>query len=328
MCLLRDGHFFIMENIMENNRDQFLWVERYRPRKLDDCILPDDQLKTFREFVATGEIPNMLLCGSAGVGKTTIARAICEELGCDYIIINGSEESGIDVLRTKIREFASSVSFGGKTKVVILDEADYLNPNSTQPALRAFIEEFANNCRFIFTCNFKNRIIAPLHSRTAVIEFKLTKADRPKMAGRFMKRLSDILATENVSFDEKVVAEVLKKHFPDYRRVLNELQRYSVSGTIDEGILVNIQEVNMKELVASLKSKDFKKMRNWVVDNIDNDPNLIFRKIYDTIVDDVKYPSQLVLLLADYQYKAAFAANPEINLVACLAEIMAGMEWK
>jgi DNA polymerase III delta prime subunit len=317
-----------MENIMENNRDQFLWVERYRPRKLDDCILPDDQLKTFREFVATGEIPNMLLCGSAGVGKTTIARAICEELGCDYIIINGSEESGIDVLRTKIREFASSVSFGGKTKVVILDEADYLNPNSTQPALRAFIEEFANNCRFIFTCNFKNRIIAPLHSRTAVIEFKLTKADRPKMAGRFMKRLSDILATENVTFDEKVVAEVLKKHFPDYRRVLNELQRYSVSGTIDEGILVNIQEVNMKELVASLKSKDFKKMRNWVVDNIDNDPNLIFRKIYDTILDDVKYPSQLVLLLADYQYKAAFAANPEINLVACLAEIMAGMEWK
>jgi DNA polymerase III delta prime subunit len=317
-----------MENIMENNRDQFLWVERYRPRKLDDCILPDDQLKTFREFVATGEIPNMLLCGSAGVGKTTIARAICEELGCDYIIINGSEESGIDVLRTKIREFASSVSFGGKTKVVILDEADYLNPNSTQPALRAFIEEFANNCRFIFTCNFKNRIIAPLHSRTAVIEFKLTKADRPKMAGRFMKRLSDILATENVTFDEKVVAEVLKKHFPDYRRVLNELQRYSVSGTIDEGILVNVQEVNMKELVASLKSKDFKKMRNWVVDNIDNDPNLIFRKIYDTILDDVKYPSQLVLLLADYQYKAAFAANPEINLVACLAEIMAGMEWK
>ena len=313
---------------MNASKEQFLWVEKYRPRKLDDCILPDDQLKTFREFVATGEIPNMLLCGSAGVGKTTIARAICEELGCDYIIINGSEESGIDVLRTKIREFASSVSFGGKTKVVILDEADYLNPNSTQPELRAFIEEFANNCRFIFTCNFKNRIIAPLHSRTAVIEFKLTKADRPKMAGRFMKRLSDILATENVTFDEKVVAEVLKKHFPDYRRVLNELQRYSVSGTIDEGILVNVQEVNMKELVTSLKSKDFKKMRNWVVDNIDNDPNLIFRKIYDTILDEVKYPSQLVLLLADYQYKAAFAANPEINLVACLAEIMAGMEWK
>lgn len=313
---------------MNVSKEQFLWVEKYRPRKLDDCILPDEQLNTFRQFVASGEIPNMLLCGSAGVGKTTIARAICEELECDYIIINGSEESGIDVLRTKIREFASSVSFGGKTKVVILDEADYLNPNSTQPALRAFIEEYANNCRFIFTCNFKNRIIAPLHSRTAVIEFKLTKADRPKMAGRFMKRLGEILATENVPYDEKVVAEVLKKHFPDYRRVLNELQRYSVSGNIDEGILVNVQEVNMKELVSSLKAKDFKKMRAWVVENIDNDPNLIFRKIYDTILDEVKYPSQLVLLLADYQYKAAFAANPEINLVACLAEIMAAMEWK
>ena len=313
---------------MENNRDQFLWVERYRPRKLDDCILPDDQLKTFREFVATGEIPNMLLCGSAGVGKTTIARAICEELGCDYIIINGSEESGIDVLRTKIREFASSVSFSGKTKVVILDEADYLNPNSTQPALRAFIEEFANNCRFIFTCNFKNRIIAPLHSRTTVIEFKLTKADRPKMAGRFMKRLSDILTTENVKFDEKVVAEVLKKHFPDYRRVLNELQRYSISGTIDEGILSNILEINMKELTDALKSKDFRKVRSWVVENLDNDPQLIFRKIYDTVLEDVKYPAQLVLLIADYQYKAAFAANQEINLVACLVEIMAAVEWK
>jgi DNA polymerase III delta prime subunit len=313
---------------MNNERDQFLWCEKYRPRNLDDCILPDEQLNTFRQFVATGEIPNMLLCGSAGVGKTTIARAICEELECDYIIINGSEESGIDVLRTKIRDFASSVSFNGKTKVVILDEADYLNPNSTQPALRAFIEEFANNCRFIFTCNFKNRIIAPLHSRTAVIEFKLTKADRPKMAGRFMKRLSEILAAEKVQFEERVVAEVLKKHFPDYRRVLNELQRYSVSGSIDEGILVNVQEVNMKELITSLKSKDFKKVRAWVVENLDNDPNLIFRKIYDTISDDVKFPSQLVLLLADYQYKAAFVANHEINLVACLAEIMAAMEWK
>jgi len=313
---------------MNNERDQFLWCEKYRPRNLDDCILPDEQLNTFRQFFATGEIPNMLLCGSAGVGKTTIARAICEELECDYIIINGSEESGIDVLRTKIRDFASSVSFNGKTKVVILDEADYLNPNSTQPALRAFIEEFANNCRFIFTCNFKNRIIAPLHSRTAVIEFKLTKADRPKMAGRFMKRLSEILAAEKVQFEERVVAEVLKKHFPDYRRVLNELQRYSVSGSIDEGILVNVQEVNMKELITSLKSKDFKKVRAWVVENLDNDPNLIFRKIYDTISDDVKFPSQLVLLLADYQYKAAFVANHEINLVACLAEIMAAMEWK
>lgn len=309
-------------------REDFLWCEKYRPRKLDDCILPDEQLNTFRQFVATGEIPNMLLCGSAGVGKTTIARAICEELGCDYIVINGSEESGIDVLRTKIREFASSVSFNGKTKVVILDEADYLNPNSTQPALRAFIEEFANNCRFIFTCNFKNRIIAPLHSRTAVIEFKLTKADRPKMAGRFMSRLTDILKLENVEFDEKVVAEVLKKHFPDYRRVLNELQRYSASGVIDAGILANVQEINMKELVDAMRGKDFKKVRQWVVDNIDNDPGIIFRKIYDTILDDVKSQAALIVLLADYQYKAAFAANQEINLVACLVEIMAGVEWK
>ena len=313
---------------MEVRDEMFLWVEKYRPQKIDDCVLPEALKKTFKEYIIKGELPNFLLCGTAGTGKTTVAKALCNEIGAEYMFINGSEESGIDVLRTKIKSFASSVSLTDAKKVVILDEADYLNPNSTQPALRAFIEEFANNCRFIFTCNFKNRIIAPLHSRTAVIEFKLTKADRPKMAGRFMKRLSDILATENVTFDEKVVAEVLKKHFPDYRRVLNELQRYSVSGTIDEGILVNVQEVNMKELVASLKSKDFKKMRNWVVDNIDNDPNLIFRKIYDTILDEVKYPSQLVLLLADYQYKAAFAANPEINLVACLAEIMAGMEWK
>ena len=313
---------------MEVRDEMFLWVEKYRPQKIDDCVLPEALKKTFKEYINKGELPNFLLCGTAGTGKTTVAKALCNEIGAEYMFINGSEESGIDVLRTKIKSFASSVSLTDAKKVVILDEADYLNPNSTQPALRAFIEEFSNNCRFILTCNFKNRIIAPLHSRTAVIEFKLTKADRPKMAGRFMKRLSDILATENVTFDEKVVAEVLKKHFPDYRRVLNELQRYSVSGTIDEGILVNVQEVNMKELVSSLKSKDFKKMRNWVVDNIDNDPNLIFRKIYDTILDEVKYPSQLVLLLADYQYKAAFAANPEINLVACLAEIMAGMEWK
>lgn len=313
---------------MNASKEQFLWVEKYRPHKLDDCILPDDQLNTFRQFVDAGEIPNMLLCGSAGVGKTTIARAICEEIGCDYILINGSEENGIDVLRTKIREFASSVSFNGKTKVVILDEADYLPANHIQPALRAFIEEFSANCRFIFTCNYKNKIIPALHSRTTVIEFRLNKENRPKMASRFMKRLSEILTTEGVQYNERVIAEVLKKHFPDYRRVLNELQRYSISGNIDEGILVNVQEINMKELVSSLKSKDFKKMRTWVVENLDNDPNLIFRKIYDTILDDVRYPSQLVLLLADYQYKAAFAANPEINLVACLAEIMAGMEWK
>ena len=313
---------------MEFREDQFLWVERYRPRKLNDCILPVDQKKVFQDMVEKDEIQNMLLCGSAGVGKTTIARALCEELGTDYIIINGSEESGIDVLRTKIKQFASTVSFSGKTKVVILDEADYLNPNSTQPALRAFIEEFSANCRFIFTCNFKNRIIPPLHSRCAVIEFKIGKEERPKIAARFFKRVNEILANEKVEADPKVVAKVLEKHFPDYRRVLNELQRYASSGKIDEGILVNMGEVNMQDLISALKDKDWKKMRTWVVNNLDNDPQTLFRKIYDTLLDSVVQVPQLVLLLADYQYKAAFCADQEINLVACLTEIMASVEFK
>jgi DNA polymerase III delta prime subunit len=313
---------------MEFREDQFLWVEKYRPRKLDECILPVDQKKVFQDMVEKDEIQNMLLCGSAGVGKTTIARALCEELGTDYIIINGSEESGIDVLRTKIKQFASTVSFSGKTKVVILDEADYLNPNSTQPALRAFIEEFSANCRFIFTCNFKNRIIPPLHSRCAVIEFKIGKEERPKIAARFFKRVNEILANEKVEADPKVVAKVLEKHFPDYRRVLNELQRYASSGKIDEGILVNMGEVNMQDLISALKDKDWKKMRTWVVNNLDNDPQTLFRKIYDTLLDSVVQVPQLVLLLADYQYKAAFCADQEINLVACLTEIMASVEFK
>jgi DNA polymerase III delta prime subunit len=313
---------------MEFREDQFLWVEKYRPRKLDECILPADQKKVFQDMVEKDEIQNMLLCGSAGVGKTTIARALCEELGTDYIIINGSEESGIDVLRTKIKQFASTVSFSGKTKVVILDEADYLNPNSTQPALRAFIEEFSANCRFIFTCNFKNRIIPPLHSRCAVIEFKIGKEERPKIAARFFKRVNEILANEKVEADPKVVAKVLEKHFPDYRRVLNELQRYASSGKIDEGILVNMGEVNMQDLISALKDKDWKKMRTWVVNNLDNDPQTLFRKIYDTLLDSVVQVPQLVLLLADYQYKAAFCADQEINLVACLTEIMASVEFK
>jgi DNA polymerase III delta prime subunit len=313
---------------MQVREDQFLWVERYRPRKLSDCILPADQKKVFEEMLEKGEIQNMLLCGSAGVGKTTVARALCEELETDYIIINGSEESGIDVLRTKIKQFASTVSFSGKTKVVILDEADYLNPNSTQPALRAFIEEFSANCRFIFTCNFKNRIIPPLHSRCAVIEFKLAKEDKPKIAAKFFKRVTEILSLENVESDPKVVAKVIEKHFPDYRRVLNELQRYSVSGKIDEGILVNMGEVNMTELVTCLKTKDWKKMRGWVVNNIDNDPSTIIRKVYDSLTDQVVQVPQLVLILADYQYKSAFCADQEINLVACLTEIMASVEFK
>ena len=313
---------------MDYRENEFLWVEKYRPRKLEDCILPADQKHIFQEMLAKGEIQNMLLCGGAGMGKTPVARALCEELETDYIIINGSEESGIDVLRTKIKQFASTVSFSGKPKVVILDEADYLNPNSTQPALRAFIEEFSANCRFILTCNFKNRIIPPLHSRTAVFEFKLPKADKPKIAAAFFKRVTEIMTIEKIEADGKVIAKVIEKHFPDYRRVLNELQRYSASGKIDEGIFVNLGESNMQELVSSLKDGDWKKMRTWVVNNIDNDPGTIFRKLYDTLTEQVKQVPQLVLLLADYQYKAAFCADQEINLVACLTEIMAAVEFK
>lgn len=313
---------------MEYREDQFLWVEKYRPRKLSDCILPADQKKIFEEMVAKNEIQNMLLCGSAGVGKTTVARALCEELETDYIIINGSEESGIDVLRTKIKQFASTVSFSGKTKVVILDEADYLNPNSTQPALRAFIEEFSSNCRFIFTCNFKNRIIPPLHSRCAVIEFKIVNGEKPKIAAKFFKRILEICKIENIDADQKVIAKLIEKHFPDYRRILNELQRYSVSGKIDEGLLVNISDDSFNVLKNSLKEKDWKAMRSWVVNNSDQDPTSIFRKIYDQLVDSVVQVPQLVLLIADYQYKAAFVADQEINLVACLTEIMAAVEFK
>jgi DNA polymerase III delta prime subunit len=313
---------------MDYRENEFLWVEKYRPRKLEDCILPADQKSIFQEMVAKGEIQNMLLCGGAGMGKTTVARALCEELETDYIIINGSEESGIDVLRTKIKQFASTVSFSGKPKVVILDEADYLNPNSTQPALRAFIEEFSSNCRFILTCNFKNRIIPPLHSRTAVIEFKLPKAEKPKIASAFFKRVTEIMSIEKIEADGKVIAKVIEKHFPDYRRVLNELQRYAASGRIDEGIFVSLNESNMQELIASLKDGDWKKMRTWVVNNLDNDPGTIFRKLYDTLTDHVQQVPQLVLLLADYQYKAAFCADQEINLVACLTEIMAAVEFK
>jgi len=308
--------------------NEFLWVEKYRPQTISECVLPNRLKDVFQSFVDQKEIPNMLLCGTAGTGKTTVARALCNELECDYIIINGSDESGIDVLRTKIRDFASTVSFGGKTKVVILDEADYLNPNSTQPALRAFIEEFSKNCRFIFTCNFKNRIIEPLHSRTTVVEFKLKKEEKPQMASAFMNRISDILDQEGIQYSEKVLAELLMKYFPDYRRTLNELQRYSKSGAIDEGILSNIAEVNMKGLCDSLKDKDFKKMRQWVANNVDTDPQGLYRKIYDTLMDKVVQVPHLVLLIADYQYKSAFVADQEINLTACLVDIMANVDMK
>jgi DNA polymerase III delta prime subunit len=313
---------------MEGRQDEFLWVEKYRPRLIEDCILPQHLKSTFEDFVKKDEIPNMLLTGTAGTGKTTVARALCEELGCDYLLINCSEDSGIDTLRTRIRDFASTSSLSGKTKVVILDEADYLNPNSTQPALRGFIEEFSKNCRFVLTCNYANRIIPPLHSRTTVIEFRIAKTERPKIAAKFMSRVKVILTAEGIEFNEKVVAEIVGKHFPDYRRILNELQRYSVSGKIDEGILSNVGDAAMKELITSLREKDFKKMRSWVVNNLDNDPVSLFRKFYDHLLPEVKQVPQLVLLLADYSYKSAFCADQEINLVACLTEIMAACELK
>ena len=309
--------------------ENILWVETYRPKKIADCILSKSIKKTFEEFVKNNELPNLLLSGGAGVGKTTVARALCEELNRDYMIINGSEESGIDILRTKIKNFASTVSLQGGQKVVILDEADYLNPSSTQPALRGFIEEFHNNCRFIFTCNFKNRIIEPLHSRCSVIDFKVN-GGRQKLATELLERCCDILKEQNVEYEKKVVAEMIMKHFPDNRRVLNELQRYSVSGKIDSGILVNLSEVNMKELALHLKEKEFTKVRKWVVDNIDNDPVKIFRKIYDslyTYLEPATIPSA-VILIGEYQMKAAFVADPEINLLACLTEIMTQCRFK
>ncbi len=308
---------------------QFLWVEKYRPMHIQDCILPESVKKQFQQFIAKGEVPNLLLSGTAGTGKTTIARALCTELNCDYIVINGSDEGRqIDTLRTKIKQFASAVSFEGKTKVVILDEADYMNRDSVQPALRGFIEQFAENCRFIFTCNYSNRLIDPLHSRTTVIDFKLAPSDRPVLASKFLKRMEYILTNEGVEYNQRVLAELLNKHFPDYRRVINELQRYSVGGNIDEGILSNFQEVNAKALIEGLREKDWRKMRQWVANNVDTDPQAIFRQIYDILLPEVKSPARLVLDIADYQYKAAFVADQEINLTACLTQIMVDSEFK
>ena len=279
--------------------------------------------------VSKKEIPNLLLSGTAGTGKTTVAKALCNELGCDYIVINGSDEGRqIDTLRTKIKQFASAVSFEGKTKVVILDEADYMNRDSVQPALRGFIEQFAENCRFIFTCNYSNRLIDPLHSRTTVIDFKLAPSDRPVLASKFLKRMEFILTNEGVEYNQRVLAELLNKYFPDYRRVINELQRYSVGGNIDEGILSNFQEVNAKALIEGLREKDWRKMRQWVANNVDTDPQAIFRQIYDILLPEVKSPARLVLDIADYQYKAAFVADQEINLTACLTQIMVDSEFK
>ena len=304
--------------------ESFLWVEKYRPKTIEECILPDRIKTLFQQISLEGRIPNMILSGGPGMGKTTVAKALCNEVGCDFLMINGSEESGIDVLRTKIRGYASTVSFDGGRKVVILDEADYLNPQSTQPALRSFIEEFEKHCSFIMTCNYINRIIEPLHSRCQTIDFKINKEEKLNVGSNFGKRLYTILDQEKVDYDKKVVAEVLMKHFPDYRRVLNELQKYSKYGNIDSGILSQVSELDLSELMKYMKDKKFNEVRKWVVNNLDNDPQKVYRKIYDIAEKYVQTSSipQLVLILADSQYKSAFAADHELNLVACLVEVM------
>ena len=307
-----------------------LFVERYRPQTIDECILPDHLKKTFKEIVDTGEVPNLLLSGTAGLGKTTVAKAICNELGLDFILINASEDGNIDTLRGKIKQFASSISLSGGYKVVILDEADYLNAQSTQPALRGFIEEFSANCRFILTCNFKNKIIEPLHSRCGVIEFNTNKKDMAKLCQLFMKRALDILSAENIEVPNKeVLAELIMKHAPDWRRILNELQRHSRGGTLQLDVLSVSMTGSVEDLFNHLKSKDWKSMRQWTAENMDMDSAAIFRAIYDAMNDAVQPNSipQLVLILADYQYKSAFMVDKELNMVACLTEVMAQVEF-
>ena len=298
--------------------DDFLWVEKYRPKDIQSCILPKALQTTLTEFISNGDIPNCILSGGPGVGKPTAAKAMLDELGLTYMFINGSEESGIDVLRTKIKNFASTVSLHGGRKYLILDEADYLNPQSTQPALRGFIEEFHKNCGFILTCNYKNRLIPPLHSRCSVIDFTIPNSEKIKLAEKFFKRAMNILKEEDIKFEPKVVSEVIMKFFPDWRRVLNELQRYSVSGNIDAGILVNISDVNIKELMHSMKNKEFTNVRKWVVDNLDNDTSRLLRNVYDNLYDFVDGNSipHVVVILGEYQYKAALVADQEINTLA------------
>lgn len=308
--------------------EHLLWTERYRPQTIQDCILPDRLKQPFQEYVNQKQIPNLLLTGGAGVGKTTVAKAMCNEVGCDFIVINGSDESGIDTFRTKIKNYASSMSLSGGRKVIIIDEADYLNPNSTQPALRNAIEEFAGNCSFIFTCNYKTRIIEPLHSRCAVIEFALKNGEKAKMASAFFKRIQSILQSEKVDYDDKVIAELVKKHFPDFRRIINELQRYSQFGKIDVGVLSQIGDITIEELIKCISSKDFGAIRKWVATN-EIDSTTLFRKLYDGLYDILKPSSipQAVVILADYQYKSAFVADQEINTVACLTELMINCEF-
>ena len=309
--------------------DHLLWTEKYRPQNIEECILPDRLKKPFQEYVNQKNIPNLLLHGGAGVGKTTVAKAMCNEIGCDFMVINGSDESGIDTFRVKIKNYASSMSFAGGRKVIIIDEADYLNPNSTQPALRNAIEEFAGNCSFIFTCNYKNRIIEPLHSRCAVIDFGLKNGEKAKMASAFFKRIQSILQSESVDYDDKVIAELVKKHFPDFRRVINELQRYSQLGKIDTGILAQIGDVSITEIVKHLREKDFSSIRKWAA-TTEIDASTLFRKLYDALYDVMKPQSipKAVLILADYQYKQAFVVDQEINLVACLTELMVECDFE
>ena len=314
-----------------NKAQDLLWVEKYRPSTIDDCILTATNEKTFKEIIKSSTIPNMLLTGVSGCGKTTVARALCDELDVDSIFINASEESGIDTLRNKIRNFASTVSMHGGRKVIILDEADHLNPSSTQPALRGAIEEFAANCRFIFTANYKNKLIPALHSRCTEIQFQIPSKEKPKIAGKFMERAMYVLKSESVKLKSpEIIAELIKKYYPDFRRVLNELQRYSMSGEVDEGILTVLSEVETKKLMDALKNKQFTTMRKWVVENMDQEPSRIFRKLYDnlyTVLEPGSIP-QAVLIIANYDYRSAFVGDAEINLVACLAEIMVDCEFK
>ena len=310
--------------------ETFLWVEEYRPKTIDSCILPSGLKKTFSDYIRQGNVNNMILSGPPGVGKTTVARALVEEMGCTYIVINGSEESGIDILRTKIKNFASTVSLHGGRKYIILDEADYLNPQSTQPALRGFMEEFHKNCGFILTCNYKNRLIPPLHSRCPPVEFIIPKAEKPQLAKEFMERVLYILEDKGIKYNKKVVSELILKFFPDWRRTLNELQRYAVSGEIDAGILVDISQTNVKTLMTAMKNKEFTNVRKWVVDNLDNDSVRILRTVYDNLYDYVDGSSipHVVVVLGEYQYKSAFVADQEINMLACMTEIMARAKFK
>ena len=312
------------------SNDNYLWVEKYRPQRIEDCILPESIKDTFEDMVKSGESQNLLLSGGSGCGKTTIARALCDELNTDYIMINCSEDGNIDTLRTKIRDFASTVSLDGGKKVCILDEFDYSNAQSIQPALRGAIEEFADNCRFILTCNYKNRIIKPIHSRCTNIEFKIPSREKPNLAGKLLQRIKKILELEGIKYEEKVLVLLIMKYFPDFRRVINELQRYSVSGNIDVGILSEIGEIDVKKLMTHMKDKNFSGVRKWVVGNLDNDQTQLFRKIYDSLYDYVELESIpiVILILGDYQYKAAFVADAEINITACLVQIMMEAEFK